>query len=78
MPYDMAELRFNSRFTERKPDFDRNGKQINGVRHWVTLVLGLGSKSSKAATLRWVMVLFLCYMAVARKDAWKLGWLRAS
>lgn len=56
MPFDMAKLRQFKWLSEKKPNFDRNGKVVKGVGYWASMVLGLGGKSAKGAFLRWVVV----------------------
>ncbi|KAF7542841.1 hypothetical protein G7046_g10104 [Stylonectria norvegica] len=56
MPYSMKKLRQLQTISGPKPDFDRNGKQIKGLKYILGLVLGLGGKSAKGALLRWAFL----------------------
>jgi beta-apo-4'-carotenal oxygenase len=49
----LAQIR---RLTQQKPNFDRQGKEIKGVRYWLSFVFGLGANSLKGAIARWVVV----------------------
>ncbi|CAM1500905.1 Fc.00g100670.m01.CDS01 [Cosmosporella sp. VM-42] len=55
MPYSLKELD-QLHMLDAKPNFDRNGKQIKGLKYFLGLILGLGSKSSKGAVLRWAVL----------------------
>ncbi|KAL1836203.1 hypothetical protein VTJ49DRAFT_5456 [Mycothermus thermophilus] len=47
MPFDMGKLKLLSRLTEKKPNFDRDGKVVKGLGYWVGLVFGLGGRGVK-------------------------------
>ena len=59
----LAQIR---RLTGKKPNFDRQGKEIKGVGYWLSFVIGLGSNSLKGAVARWVVV---ALVAVGLKKA---------
>lgn len=56
MPYSIKELKFFQAVGEAKPDFDRNGRQIKGVKYLLGLVFSLGSKSAKGALFKWAVL----------------------
>ena len=74
MPYDMTEMQRIKRFIDSRPNFDRNGKQLKGWRHWSSFMFGLGAKNSTAALMRWVLVLFLSYTITAKRGMWSSVW----
>ena len=45
--------------SEMKPDFDRQGKQIKGVKYWLGFVFGLGGKSLTGTLLRWAVLVLV-------------------
>jgi beta-apo-4'-carotenal oxygenase len=45
--------------SELKPNFDRQGREIRGVKYWVGLVFGMGGGSFKSALMRWAVVALL-------------------
>ncbi|KUI60564.1 Beta-apo-4'-carotenal oxygenase [Cytospora mali] len=55
-PYDWKHLKLLRFMTEKKPNFDRNGRVVRGLAYWVKLVLGLGTAESKGALLRWLVL----------------------
>ncbi|KAK0615017.1 Aldehyde/histidinol dehydrogenase [Bombardia bombarda] len=57
MPYQWKQLKFLTRMTAKKPNFDRNGAVVKGFGYWTGLLLGLGGKGVKGAFLRWLFVL---------------------
>lgn len=65
------------RLTGKKPNFDRQGKEIKGLGYWLTFIFGLGSNSLKGAVTRWVV---LALIAVGLKKVQERGslpaWLR--
>lgn len=57
MPYSFGHLKLFQAVGNAKPNFDRNGKQIKGIKYFLGLVLSLGGKSAKGALFRWVVLL---------------------
>lgn len=66
MPYSSAEAK-RLQYLQPKPNFDRNGKQIKGLKYYVGLVLSLGSKNAKSALFRWA-VLVLAAVCLGVRD----------
>lgn len=65
-PYEAAALRQFELLTRSRPDFDRDGRPLRGLRYWLGLVLGLGrAGGAKGALLRWTLVLASGYAALA-------------
>ncbi|KAK4142091.1 beta-apo-4'-carotenal oxygenase [Dichotomopilus funicola] len=62
MPFDYKKLKLLTRFTNKKPNFDRNGKVVKGLGYWTGVVCGLGGKSAKGALMRWAIVLLAHYL----------------
>jgi len=54
-PYDGKLAKFRQ-MSEMKPNFDRDGNELRGLKYWVSLALGLGSESTKGALMRWAIV----------------------
>jgi beta-apo-4'-carotenal oxygenase len=52
MPYAWSEMKRHHRMAEKKPNFDRNGKQVKGLKYWITVLLSLGSKSATGFVFR--------------------------
>ncbi|PHH89854.1 hypothetical protein CDD83_5088 [Cordyceps sp. RAO-2017] len=52
MPYSMKELDRFRMLACPRPNFDRDGNALRGLRYWLGVVLGLGGKSAQAAALR--------------------------
>jgi beta-apo-4'-carotenal oxygenase len=74
LPYDVGAFKQLQWMTRYKPDFDRDGNQIKGLRYWSWFVLGLGGPSAKGALLRWVVVLASSYYALqlsGNPTAWR-------
>lgn len=63
-PYD-NKLRRYRLTSERKPNFDRHGNEIRGVKYWIGLMLGLGL-GKKSAFLVWTFA-FVAAMVTARR-----------
>lgn len=54
--------------SELKPNFDRNGTEIKGLRYWVGFLLAAGTGSKKSGFLAWALVAVLAW-AGAKKRA---------
>ncbi|KAH6609695.1 aldehyde dehydrogenase 3b1 [Trichoderma cornu-damae] len=52
MPYSFSELRRHRRMVEKKPNFDRNGKLVKGLKYWLAVLLSLGAKSATGFVFR--------------------------
>ncbi|KAH6899985.1 Aldehyde/histidinol dehydrogenase [Thelonectria olida] len=74
MPYSWSHLKRFHRMNGVKPNFDRHGNQIKGLKYFIGLVLGLGGKSSKGALLRWA-VLVVAAIATGVKNGSLNQWL---
>ncbi|KAI3332882.1 Aldehyde/histidinol dehydrogenase [Ustulina deusta] len=60
-PYSSSALKQFLWMNSRKPDFDRDGKQIAGLSYWFWMVFGLGGPTAKGALIRWLAVLAAGY-----------------
>ncbi|TVY50014.1 Beta-apo-4'-carotenal oxygenase [Lachnellula occidentalis] len=63
----------------KKPNFDRNGKEIKGLGYWVGFVFTLGGPSFKAGLMRWALVALVAFAANKYATAGRLQlppWLR--
>lgn len=56
LPYDQAQLARFRWMNGSKPDFDRDGNQLQGLSYWTWMLLGLGGPSAKGALLRWLVI----------------------
>lgn len=56
MPYLESELKMSQWLGDVKPDFDRDGKQIFGLKSLVGSVLRVGSDSGTGAVFRWTII----------------------
>jgi len=45
MPYSFSKLKSHHAMYERKPNFDRNGNVVKGLRYWASVMFSLGSKT---------------------------------
>lgn len=61
-PYDGKLKKFRA-MSEQKPNFDREGNEVKGVKYWVGMLAGLGSESMKAALMKWFLVVALAFGA---------------
>ncbi|KAH8596477.1 Aldehyde/histidinol dehydrogenase [Bisporella sp. PMI_857] len=68
-PYNgkLAKVRKTS---ELKPNFDRSGKQIKGIKYWLGLIFALGGESSTGTFVRWA---FTALLAVGAKKYIETG-----
>jgi beta-apo-4'-carotenal oxygenase len=58
--------------SELKPNFDREGREIRGVKYWLRFLLGMGSDSLKEALVRWAIAAFVVVGLKKSADAGKL------
>ncbi|EQB56741.1 aldehyde dehydrogenase [Colletotrichum gloeosporioides Cg-14] len=63
MPYLESELRISQWLSDVKPDFDRHGRQVLGLRSWAWNIFRLGSASGRGTLLRWMIVTASCFAA---------------
>lgn len=56
MPYLESELKMSQWLGDVKPDFDRDGRQIFGLKSLVGSVLRVGSDSGTGALFRWTII----------------------
>ncbi|KAF3760879.1 aldehyde dehydrogenase [Cryphonectria parasitica EP155] len=63
-PYDWSQLRLMRWMSQKKPNFDRDGKVTRGAGYWLKFVLGLGTANKKSALLRWVVAALTWYYYV--------------
>ena len=56
MPYKFSELEFMAKLGP-KPNFDRQGNVVKGLKYWTGFLFGLGGKSAQSAAIRWGMLL---------------------
>lgn len=66
-PYDNKLKRYRMS-SELKPNFDRNGVEIKGLRYWIGFLLSAGTSSKKGGLLAWTFVALLAW-ADAKKRA---------
>lgn len=45
--------------SELKPNFDRDGREIKGLKYWLAVVLHLGGESAKSVFARWAVAALL-------------------
>lgn len=64
MPFLDTELKRFEWMNNKKPDFDRDGKPIQGLGYWFWLIFGLGGPSTKGALTRWLVVLISGFLAL--------------
>ncbi|KAI1443481.1 aldehyde dehydrogenase [Annulohypoxylon stygium] len=62
-PFSPSDFKRHLWMTSSKPDFDRDGRPIAGLRYWAWLIFGLGGPSAKGALLRWIVLLASAYAA---------------
>lgn len=66
-PYDWKQLNFMRWMSNKKPNFDRDGKIVRGAGYWLKFLLGLGTASKKGALWRWTVALVgWYYLSVKR------------
>jgi beta-apo-4'-carotenal oxygenase len=58
--------------SELKPNFDREGREIRGIKYWLRFLLGMGSDSLKEALVRWAIAAFVVVGLKKSADAGKL------
>jgi beta-apo-4'-carotenal oxygenase len=74
-PYEGKLAKFRQ-MSEMKPNFDREGKELKGLKYWVSFALRLGGESAKGSLMRWA-VLVLIAVGVKRFQANSLPpWLK--
>ncbi|KJZ69668.1 hypothetical protein HIM_10941 [Hirsutella minnesotensis 3608] len=69
MPYSMKELVRFRMLAVPKPNFDRDGNQVKGLKDWLGLLLGLGGKSFRGAAVRWGLLLALCALLGLKRSS---------
>lgn len=42
--------------SEKKPNFDRDGREIKGLGYWLAFLGGLGSEGLQGAVVRWAVL----------------------
>jgi beta-apo-4'-carotenal oxygenase len=55
-----------------KPNFDRDGKEIKGLKYWLGIILGLGGEGGKSVLVRWATAVLLAVGAKRYADTGKL------
>jgi beta-apo-4'-carotenal oxygenase len=69
MPYSASEYKRHRRINAIKPNFDRDGRVVKGLRYWVSVLLSLGSKSAAGLVFRWgVLVALAVTLGLKRKS----------
>jgi beta-apo-4'-carotenal oxygenase len=58
-PYSDAKLKQFRKMSEKKPNFDREGKEIKGLSYWLSFLGVLGSEGLQGALIRWAVVAIL-------------------
>lgn len=69
MPYSWKELSRLHFINSSRPNFDRNGQQIKGLKYFLSLIFGLGSKNSKGALFRWAVLVIAAAFLEFKKGA---------
>ncbi|KAJ4265431.1 Hexadecenal dehydrogenase [Fusarium torreyae] len=67
MPYQWPHMNRIKAVADAKPNFDRDGNKNKGITYFLALVLGLGSKKSKGALLRWAFLVVAAAILEAKK-----------
>jgi beta-apo-4'-carotenal oxygenase len=57
-PYDGKLAKFRQT-SELKPNFDRDGNEIKGVKYWLGLLVGLGGGTPKRVLSKWLVAVIL-------------------
>lgn len=57
-PYDGKLAKFRQ-MNEKKPNFDREGKEIRGLRYWAGIVLGMGGETARGSLVRWALLVLV-------------------
>jgi beta-apo-4'-carotenal oxygenase len=57
-PYDGKLAKFRQ-MNGKKPNFDREGKELMGLGYWVGLVFGMGSDTVRGGLLRWAVLVLV-------------------
>ncbi|KAL7816507.1 Aldehyde/histidinol dehydrogenase [Trichoderma aethiopicum] len=69
MPYSASEYKRHRRINSLKPNFDRDGRVVKGLRYWISVLLSLGSKSAAGLVFRWgVLVAMAVTLGLKRKS----------
>ncbi|RFU72472.1 aldehyde dehydrogenase 3b1 [Trichoderma arundinaceum] len=69
MPYSVTELKRHRRIAEKKPNFDRNGNLVKGLKYWLTVLLSLGSKNASGFVFRFgVLIALAVTLGLKRKS----------
>lgn len=58
--------------SELKPNFDRDGREIKGLKYWFGVVFGLGGEGAKSVLARWAVAAILAIGAKKYADTGKL------
>lgn len=69
MPYSTSELKRHRRISEKKPDFDRNGQLVKGLKYWIVVLLSLGSKGATGFALRWGVLIALAVTLGLKRES---------
>lgn len=67
-PYSSAKLAQFRKTSSKKPNFNREGKEIKGVSYWAGMLLSLGGERVKSVLVRWALLAFLAY---GSKSLWQ-------
>jgi beta-apo-4'-carotenal oxygenase len=62
-PYGDAKLKQFRKMSEKKPNFDREGREIKGVVYWLSFLGAMGSEGPQGALFRWAVVALLAFGA---------------
>jgi beta-apo-4'-carotenal oxygenase len=57
--------------SELKPNFDRNGNEIRGVKYWLGVILGMGGDGASSVFKRWAVAVILAVGAKRYADGGK-------
>ncbi|KAL7936593.1 Aldehyde/histidinol dehydrogenase [Trichoderma chlorosporum] len=69
MPYSSSELKRHRAMSEKKPNFDRNGQLVKGLKYWLTVLLSLGSKNTAGFALRWGVLVALAVTLALKRNS---------
>lgn len=67
MPYEWPNMNRVKSIADPKPNFDRDGNRTKGFGYFLALILGLGSKKTKGALIRWAFLVVAAAILEAKK-----------
>ncbi|PQE26334.1 hypothetical protein CJF30_00001091 [Rutstroemia sp. NJR-2017a BBW] len=67
-PYTPAKLEQFRKTSAKKPNFNREGKEVKGLGYWAAMLFSLGGEGTKSVLARWAVLAFLTY---GSKNLWQ-------